>query len=344
MIQNKPLLKVSILTSFIIVGFVIASFFPEIVLTLILSVILALFLEPFVKFLEYHTGIKRILAIIIVYIIVGSIVTLLALNLVPAAIEHMKVLYATFHNFPFDQKLQSLSEDLAATIPFINADTIHIEINAIIRYFLDSLTHIAASIAGFVVNLFIIPFITFFILADGQKALKAFIERIPNKYFEMSLNVLYKLERELSAYLKGLFLESSTVGLLNVIALMILDVPYAIAIGILAGIANIVPYLGPIVGASFAIAISFVHGASSSLIAKIIISSIIIRIIDDIILQPLCFGHTLKMHPVAVVLILLIGHQLLGIAGMVIAIPVATILRVSAMETYWGLRHYSITA
>jgi predicted PurR-regulated permease PerM len=71
---------------------------------------------------------------------------------------------------------------------------------------------------------------------------------------------------------------------------------------------------------------------------------IVIRLIDDLILQPLCFGKSLDMHPVAVVLVLIIGHQLMGISGMVISIPIATILRVSAIETYWGLKHYTITA
>ena len=80
------------------------------------------------------------------------------------------------------------------------------------------------------------------------------------------------------------------------------------------------------------------------MLVPIIILTAVVRLIDDLILQPLCFGKSLDMHPVAVVLTLIIGHQLMGVAGMIISIPVATILRVSAKETYWGLKNYTISA
>lgn len=344
MIQNRALLKISLLLTVLVLALVAASFFPELVITLILAIILALFLEPPVKFLEYSVGLRRVYAILLVFLVVGGALAFLIVQFGHLAIERLKELYVTSRQFPFDQKLETLSRDLAISLPFIDATSINQKIHDIIQNLLLSLSHTAESLAGFLVNLIIIPFIAFFILADGEAAMKGLIERIPNKYFEMALNVFYKLERELSAYLKGLFLESGIVGTLNALALLILGVPYAIGIGICAGIANVVPYLGPIVGASLAIFVSLIYGGSNALILKIIVATVLIRLIDDFVLQPLCFGKTLKLHPVAVVLILLVGHQLLGIAGMVVSIPVATILRVSAMETYWGLKHYTITA
>ncbi len=344
MIQNKPLLKVSLLVSLIILSLIIASYFPELILTLILSTIFALLLEPFVELLENYLALRRIFSILLVFIVFNAVIIVALFTLLPIAIDKLKELYTTFKEFPFDQKIEIISIEISRIVPLVDAATIHTKINSIIQHLIESLGSITETTVGFLINLVIVPLISFFILLDGPKAIKELIERIPNKYFEMSMNVFYKLKRELGAYLRGLFIESSIVGILNIIALLILGVPYAILIGICAGIANIVPYLGPIVGASLAIIVSFIYGGTTTLILKIIISSIIIRVIDDILLQPLCFGKTLKIHPVAVILILLIGHQLLGIAGMVISIPVATILRVSAIETYWGLKHYSITA
>jgi predicted PurR-regulated permease PerM len=125
---------------------------------------------------------------------------------------------------------------------------------------------------------------------------------------------------------------------------MIIGVPYAIVIGILTGVANLVPYLGPIAGTSLALIASLTKTGDFSMLGWIALLWLCIRLIDDLVLQPLCFGKSLDMHPVAVVLTLIIGHQLMGIAGMVISIPIATILRVSAKETYWGLKHYTISA
>ncbi|HOV98639.1 MAG TPA: AI-2E family transporter [Bacteroidota bacterium] len=344
MTPNKPLIKVTFILSLIIICLIVASFFPELVFILILSVLFALVLEPFVHFLEYRAGLKRIFAVLISFVVVGGILTFGGIEFVPIALDRAKSLYGTFQTFPFDEKLQAISRDISSLIPFFNAGAIHEQIISLIHQAIEQLGKTVEESVGFLANLIIAPFITFFILMDGDKAIKKGIELIPNKYFEMTLNVFFKLKNELSAYLKGLFLESSTVGILNIIAFLILGIPYAIVIGVCAGIANIVPYFGPVVGATLAIIISFVYGGSTHIILNIIIASLLIRLIDDVVLQPLCFGRTLKMHPVAVVFILLIGNQLLGIVGMVISIPIATILRVSASETYWGFRRYSITA
>jgi predicted PurR-regulated permease PerM len=213
-----------------------------------------------------------------------------------------------------------------------------------VQRLLDSLGETTGTVASYLANLLIIPFITYFILAEGDIGLKKLVERIPNKYFEMSLNIMDKLQRELVSYLRGLILECTIVGGLSVIGFMIIGVPYAILIGVLTGIANLVPYLGFIAGASIALIASLTQTGDFRMLVPIIILTAVVRLIDDLILQPLCFGKSLNMHPVAVVLTLIIGHQLMGVAGMIISIPVATILRVSAKETYWGLKHYTISA
>ena len=341
--SNKPFLKVLFLIALIIVSFWIASYFPDLVLTIIISVLLAFILKPIVRFLEFRLAIKRSIAIALVFLFIGGIISLLAIELVPVAIEKMKEMYATCRTFPFEQKLSEVTKDIAAKIPFVNQATITQKVEGLIQSGLESIGEGLTSATGFLVNIAIIPFITYFILADGDAAVKKFVEKIPNKYFEMSLNVIYTLQNELVSYLRGLMLESCIVGVLTMIGLTILGVPYGLLIGVLAGIANIVPYLGPIVGAGLAIFVSLVEFGSFQMLLPILLLSLIIRLIDDLALQPLCFGKTLDMHPVAVVFVLLIGHQLMGVVGMVIYITIATILRVNATETYWGLKHYSIT-
>ena len=342
--SNKPFLKVLILIALIVVSFWIASYFPELVLTIIISVLLAFILKPIVRFLEFRLALKRSIAIALVFLFIGGIIAFLAIELVPVAMDKIKEMYMTCKTFPFEQKLSEVTKNIAAKVPFVHQATINQKVEGLIQSGLESIGELLASATGFLVNIVIIPFITYFILADGDKAVKKFVEKIPNKYFEMSLNVIYTLQKELVSYLRGLMLESCIVGILTIIGLTIIGVPYGLLIGTLAGIANIVPYLGVIFGAGIAIFVSLVQFGSFQMLVPILILSLVIRLVDDLALQPLCFGKTLDMHPVAVVLVLLIGHQLMGVAGMVISIPIATILRVTATETYWGLKHYSITS
>ena len=279
-----------------------------------------------------------------VFLFVGSFVIFTLYTTIPLMIGRFRSMYEQLRQFPFESKLTSAAKDMTAYIPFVDSSTIELKVHEFIQQLIFSAGDAASTAVSYAVNLALVPFVTYFILAEGDLGIKKIVERIPNKYFEMSLNIMDKVGRELVSYLRGLILECSIVGGLSMIGFMIIGVPYAMIIGVLTGIANLVPYLGPLAGASLAIIASLTVTGNFQMVLPIALLSIIIRLIDDLVLQPLCFGKSLDMHPVAVVLTLIIGHQLMGVSGMVISIPLATILRVSATETYWGLKHYTITA
>jgi predicted PurR-regulated permease PerM len=343
-ISNKPFIKVVVIVGLIILGFWIASFFPDLVLTLIISTLSAFILKPLVRFLEFRFGLKRWFAIAVVFLLVGGMAVFILIEAIPLLISHVRFMYVQLQNFPFEAKLTLAAKEMSAHIPFVDPSTVGDKVHTFMQQLIDSLGETTGTVASYLVNLLIIPFITYFILSEGDVGIKKFVERIPNKYFEMSLNIMDKLQRELVSYLRGLILECSIVGGLSVIGFMIIGVPYAILIGVLTGIANLVPYLGFIAGASIALIASLTQTGDFRMLVPIVILTAVVRLIDDLILQPLCFGKSLDMHPVAVVLTLIIGHQLMGVAGMIISIPIATILRVSAKETYWGLKNYTISA
>ena len=101
--SNRPLVKVLFLLSIIVSAFWIASYFPDLILTLILSLFLAFILRPYVLFLEFRLGIRRIYSVVIVFLLLGGILVIGGVILVPIAIERLKVLYDSFKNFPFDE-------------------------------------------------------------------------------------------------------------------------------------------------------------------------------------------------------------------------------------------------
>lgn len=343
-ISNKPLVKVLAFMGLIIFSFWIASFFPDLVLTLVLSVLVAFVIKPLVRILEFRLGFRRWAAILTVFITVTVLTALILAVTIPFLVSRIRVMYERLSMFPFEEKLTIAAKEIAGHIPFVNTATIGDKVHILIEQILQTIGSTTRTVASYLVNLIIIPFITYFILAEGDVGLKKFVERIPNKYFEMSLNLMDKLGKVLVFYLRGLILECSIVGGLNIIGFMIIGVPYAVLLGILAGITNLIPYIGPIVGASIAIVASLTKTGDFRMLLPLVLLYLIIRVIDDGFLQPRCLGKSLEMHPVAVVLVLIIGHQLMGVAGMMISIPVATILRVAATETYWGLKHYTITA
>ena len=343
-IGNRPIRKVALLVSILLGCFWIASFVPSLVFALLLSALLAFILKPLVKFLEFRLGLRRSIAILCVFVLGGGSVVLASMELVPVLIERAQLLYEQFRNFPFQVKLNEAAQDLAKHIPFVDPTTASLKANAMIATVTESIGAAVEDVFSLIAIFAIIPFVTYFVLAEGDAALKNLIQRVPNKYFEMSLNVLNKIERDLVGYLRGWILDSIIIGVLSIAGLWLIGVDYPILIGTVAGIANLVPYLGPVVGAVPAFLVSLTQFGDFRMLVPIIVLSVAIQAIDNIVVQPLCFAKTVDMHPLTVILVLLVGNELMGVAGMLVAIPIATVLKVSIVETYWGLSNYRITA
>lgn len=342
--SNRPAFKVVALLAIILLSFWIASFFPNLVVTLILSALTAFVLKPVVNVLEFRFGIRRSLSIAAVFLVAGTLTVTTLIYLVPFAVDRIREMYEGFRSFPFDAKLAEVVRNASSGIPFIDPDTATRKVHGVIDGAVDSLSNSMGAAAGFAVNFAIVPFITYFILAGWDRFLKTLIEHVPNKYFEMTLNVIYKIQTDLVGYLRGWILDSIIIGVLSVVGYYILGVRYAALIGVVAGIANLIPYVGPIVGAVPAFLVSITQYGDFRLLLPIVIQTFAVQMIDNIIVQPLCFAKTVDMHPLTVILVLVVGNELMGVAGMLLAIPIATILKASAVETYWGLKNYQITA
>jgi putative permease len=341
---HRPLLKTLLILSILLTGFGVASFFPNVVADLIFSILTAFVLNPVVTFLESRFRIRKSLAaFLVIFFVAGTAVSAIYL-LFPFAVKSISSMIDALRTFPFDQELNKKTKDLAESFPFINPAVVTEKTHAILQKGIHLLESGIETVAGFAATVVIVPFVAYFLIVDGDKAVNGFIELIPNKYFEMSLNVFYKIKVKLVDYFKGWLLECAIIGILSIAGLTILGVNHAVFIGIAAGFANLIPYFGPVVGASLAVIVSMTQTGNFSMLLPILLLTVLIRIIDDIAIQPLCYSASIDMHPAAVVLILLIGHELMGIAGLMLAMPIATILKTTAVETYWGLKHYQITS
>jgi predicted PurR-regulated permease PerM len=188
----------------------------------------------------------------------------------------------------------------------------------------------------------IIPFITFFILRDRRKIKYGLISIVPNKYFEMTINIINKIEDQLSNYVRGWIFDATFVGILSMAGLSFLKINNAVVIGIIAGLGHLIPYAGPIVGGIPAILISIIQYGDFHMVIPIVIVFTIIYVLDNSIAQPYIFSKSADMNPITIIALLLLGNELLGAFGMLIAIPVATILKVSARETINGFRNYKL--
>ena len=342
--SHRPSVKVAVLLLVLSASLAIACVFPTLLIALIVAILLAFVLRPLVRFFEISVGLSRTVSIVVVFFLLGAFAFFNGAQGIPVVIDSVRDLYQRFQHFPLDQKIDELVKGLAARIPVLDAQAASHKVRALIDSTANSAGQGAAAAAGSLFSFFIIPFVIYFALAEGDKATKRLLEKVPNKYFEMTLNVVDKIQKDLVGYLRGWILDSVIVGIVNIIGYYIIGLNYPILLGVIAGISNLIPYVGPFVGVIPAILIGATQTGDLSMVTPIVILLFAVQAIDNIIIQPLCFSKTVDMHPLTVIVVLIVGNQLLGVLGMLIAIPVYTILKVTAVESYWGLKHYRITS
>jgi len=233
--------------------------------------------------------------------------------------------------------------------------------NVISQYFNFGNTIFLFSSIGSTV-MFILITISFVImlLANAQNFKKSFIKMVPNRYFEMSLKIIDRISDQISAYIRGTFMAATIVGILSIIALQtvctIFGMPhkYIILVGVIAGVFNLIPFIGPIIGALSGILL-FILSVDPVNSNNIESASFVIRyyhiificaafgavqLIDNLLTSPLIISDSVGLHPMFVIIVVLIGGYALNILGMIIAVPFAAILKVIVEELTWGFRNY----
>ncbi len=349
----------------IVLGFT-AWYFFDIVSYVILSVVIAAILKTPTNYISqtYFYGIRipRIFAILFSFSILFALIALFVYLFIPLISNQIKVITAIdFENlvnkvmipiqsidiFLFDNKLitqESFLQGQAkeALTSLIDERTI----TGFLSGFLNSMLSLTGNIF---VGLLAVLFITFFLLYEKGVYRKYFISLIPNRYFEVSIAAVSKIEKLLSNYLLGLLLQMLSIFSIVAFGLLIGGVEYAVTIAVFAALANLIPFLGPILGATFGllVGISTNAGLLESqdyliLIVKIITVFGIVQLTDNLFLQPIIFSKSVKAHPLEIFLIVFVGANIAGPLGMVVAIPAYTIFRVTFFEFYRGYRQYQV--
>lgn len=334
--------KVSIMVALLLFFFWSLSLLGNVFALLLLSILMTFLLSPVVEMFETR-GISRLYGILIIYLVMSLVVAGLLYTLLPPFFAQIMNLDQAIKSPEFNQRLHAAESEMQAKLSFINFGDLSEKVNQMLVELASKWFTILTNVGSVLMLVIIVPFVSFFLLKDGETIIQKFVELVPNKYFEMTLNVVHKIGVQLGKYIRSWFTEAAIVGILSIIGLLIMGVKYAILIGIAAGIANLIPYLGPVVGAVPAIVVSFVQTGSLSLVLPIVCLFVGIRILDDLAIVPTVYSRGAEMHPLTIVLLVLIAAELEGIVGMILAMPLYTVFRVIAKETYWGLESYSIT-
>lgn len=184
---------------------------------------------------------------------------------------------------------------------------------------------------------FIIPLFLFFILRDGRRLRFQFLKLVPNNIVERTYFLFHQFHTKFGDYIFAKFIEAAIVGTVITTGLLIIGYPFALLLGLVAAITNILPYIGPILGFIPALVVGLVDQNPNTTLGAMVILYIVANVIDLALVFPILVSKIVNLHPIVVVVSVILGSQFAGIIGMVVSIPMAAFVKLLFMEIYQEL-------
>jgi len=270
----------------------------------IISILLSFLLDPVVIFLE-RNGFSRVGAVMLIMAFFILLITLLIVWLSPIISVEVKSITKMLNQQSPMTALEKVKARLIQQVPFLSNPEIAQKLTEKLEEFVTGLLNrsieIIPNILSMIIMIFLVPFMTFFLLKDAPQLKKRIIQMVPN-----------------------------------------LDVPYFFFIGTIAGMANMIPYFGPISGAVLALIVNFIDKGTFTAVIVVVIAFAVIRLIDDTIISPNILARSVEISPLLVIVVIFIGGEMFGLLGLLLCIPVTGIIKVTVKELIWSFKHYRL--
>lgn len=289
--------------------------------------------KPFVHLLEQRE-LNHTLSVFLIFIAAFGILLLFFIFLIPAVASEISNIqnqldgYINVLTGKFDQLKTRVSGFSIGLSGLFDKGDIRLYLEDALVLFFKSLPALIFNILPVILYFFVIPFATFFYLYDEVKIKKKIIGLVPNRYFETTLLLLHNLNLQFGLLLRGMFTSAFIISLLSSAGLWMIDLEYPIIVGIFAGVSNLIPYFGPIVGTVAAFLVAIMTSMPPIYFVKIVLVFLAVNLIDNVFVQPIVMARAANLHPLIVIFLVLLGSHLGGIIGMLLAVPLASLLQV----------------
>ena len=333
-------------------------YFKNVLIYIVVAFVVSLIGRPVMKlFHKIHIGKFRfpdwLSAVLTILLIIGLLVLIITqmVPLVTNIVRDASVLNSkTYLEL---NPVERINEWLIGLFPDLGADfdliaLVMDKLRELVSF--SNVTGLVGSVASLVssafVGLFAVVFISFFFLKDSNLFERIIYALVPDRIEQTMHTTLNDIKQLLSRYFVGLLLEMLGVALIDFLGLWLiarLDFSYAIGIAFIAGILNVIPYVGPLMGEAIGVILGIILkvGIGVGLNVNVWVFALIIlaimltaQLIDNFIYQPVIYSTSIKAHPLEIFIVLLMAGHIGGVVGMLVAIPAYTVVRVIALRFF----------
>ena len=297
----------------------------------LIALFLAYVLNPAVDYLE-GKGLRRVWAIACVYVLLFACVFFAGSRLIPVLVRELE---------SFGQELPQMTAKSQELIDSLQWHYQHSALPQSLRAALDNgLVSVQAAVQAFAaaavaaiidllthfIGLAISPVLAFYLLHDWHELGETLLRILPARWRHETVLVGRDVDRVLAGVIRGQVTVAAIVGVLVSCGLYLMDVRYALIIGILAGALDVIPYFGAFIGATPAVTVALL--TSPWLALKVALLFFVIHQLEGTIIGPKILGDNIGLHPLAVIFFLFVGEELGGLAGMLLGVPAAAVGKV----------------
>lgn len=317
----------------VIIGLVLVYYLREVFVMIFVAFMLASLIDPLADWFEEHKIPRGLSVLLICAVLLGLFVGMIILLIPPildqiAAFsrdfagywERISMSFASFEQWGAEK---GISENIQKSI-----ESLEENIAGWISGLFATVTGIIGSIAAFIVVLVM----TFYMVVEEESIKRIIQNFLPEKRWNYALTRGSEVKRKLGSWLRGQFVLCFIIGLFVYVGLLILDVDYALALGVFAGLTEMIPYVGPVLGAIPAVFLAFAESPIKAFF--VIIFYFIIQQLENHLLVPKVMQKATGINPVISIIALLIGVKLAGFVGVLLAIPLTTAASVFVKDFY----------
>lgn len=309
--------------------------FNTIIGPIILAFVLFYLLNPIIDFLE-RNRVKRLYAIILLFLLIIGVFTILITVLVPLIEQqildlvanfpdYMKHLLNKFNDIASHSRIAPYMQDIQKWVN-TNLSDVPNKVGDYLGNFSSRLKSFIGAIASVAVVIMTFPFVLFFLLKDGKQFKSYLIKLLPPRYRRDFNEILEKMNVQVGSYIQGQMIVAFCIGVLLFIGYKVIGLEYALILACIAAVTSVVPYLGPMIAISPAIIIALVD--SPFMLLKLAVVWVTVQFLEGHFISPSIMGKTMKIHPLTIIFVLLCSGNLLGLIGIILGIPLYAILKV----------------
>lgn len=312
----------------------VVSFLKAVLAPFLFALIISYVLNPIVNALE-RRKVPRTVAVLLIYTVFITSVIVIFMNVSPVFMrqlkemnEHLPELTAKTQSI-FDRIYdnKSLPEAVRTGI-YDSLQKMEDTASAWISNFVQSI--------GETLNLLliavIVPFLAFYMMKDYKLIERAALTLVPRRYRKSSVRLVMNVDEALGNYIRGQLIVCFLIGLLAYLGYWIIGMPYPLLLASMVALFNIIPYLGPFLGAAPALIVA--STVSLKMVIYVAVVNIAIQMLEGSVIGPQVIGRTLHLHPITIILALLAGGELAGILGLILAVPFVAVLKVISLHFF----------